>query len=197
MWKHGLTQQTLPETQRTQILTWTKFGNNMAPHQLHSLQFLPPDGATCISCIFGHQIQSLAIRWRHLHCLQSWPPGCVTCIAPLPWIALLAVSIGLVSSSSSRKSYFGGFLWLTSIAQQRIALYLITAHSTVLTCVPLSLSLTQPTPPCFKCFSNCFDWSAMKMPNMLMDTTDHPKKREQILTWSICYSILCQPLEGS
>ena len=75
---------------------------------LHYLQIWPPDGATCISCKFGHQmaqlglVQNFVIRWRHLHCLQNWPPGCVTCIATLLWIVLLAlsVSIDLVSSSA-------------------------------------------------------------------------------------------------
>ena len=72
---------------------------------LHCLQIWPPDGTTCISCQFGHQmalVQNLVISWCHLHCFQSWPPDCVTCIATLPWIALLAlsVSIELVSSSA-------------------------------------------------------------------------------------------------
>ena len=52
-------------------------------------QIWPPDGATCISCKFCHQlaqialVQNLVIRWRHLHCLQSLPQGSVTCIATL------------------------------------------------------------------------------------------------------------------
>ena len=66
--------KTLPEAQRTQILTpW--LGLNLATtwHLLHYLQFWPPDGATCISCKFGHQlapfelVANLATRWRHLH----------------------------------------------------------------------------------------------------------------------------------
>ena len=61
-------------------VTWTKFGNNMAP-----LAF----------------VANLTTRWRHLHKLQIWPPD-GTCIATLLWIALLAlsVSIDLVSSSA-------------------------------------------------------------------------------------------------
>ena len=117
-------------------VTWTKFGNNMAPlalfanlatrwSHLHMLQIWPPDGTTCISCKFGHQmalVQNLVISWRHLHCFQSWPPDCVTCIATLPWIALLALSasIELVSSSArvtSVKSTKG--LSLTDIRTQR------------------------------------------------------------------------------
>ena len=51
---------------------------------------------------FGHQVQNLVIRWRHLHWFQCCPPGWVTCIATLPGIALLALSVGidLVSSSA-------------------------------------------------------------------------------------------------
>ena len=83
-------------------VTWTNFVNNMAPLALVA------NLATCISCIFGHQVtqrglvQNLVMRWCHLHCLQSWPLGWVTCIATLLWIALLAlsVSIELVSSSA-------------------------------------------------------------------------------------------------
>ena len=32
----------------------------------HQGRIWPPDGATCFSCIFGHQVQNLVIRWRHL-----------------------------------------------------------------------------------------------------------------------------------
>ena len=51
---------------------------------------------------FGHQVQNLVIRWRHLHWFQCCPPGWVTCIATLPGIALLTLSVGidLVSSSA-------------------------------------------------------------------------------------------------
>ena len=52
-------------------VTWIKLGNNMAPHtlvanlatrwrHLHKLQIWPPDGATCISYKFGHQMAPLA-----------------------------------------------------------------------------------------------------------------------------------------
>ena len=40
-------------------------------HNLNCLQSWPPDGATCISCKFGHQmaplalVANLATRWRH------------------------------------------------------------------------------------------------------------------------------------
>ena len=61
---------------------------------------------------FGHQVQNLVIRWRHLHWFQCCPPGWVTCIATLPGIALLTLSVGidLVSSSArvtSVKSHKG------------------------------------------------------------------------------------------
>ena len=48
-------------------------------------------------------VRNLVIRWRQLHCLESWPPGCVTCIATLPWIALLALSVGIELVSSSTR----------------------------------------------------------------------------------------------
>ena len=54
---------------------------------LHKLQIWPPDGATCISCKFGHQMALLALfanlatRWSHLHKLQIWPPDGTTCIS--------------------------------------------------------------------------------------------------------------------
>ena len=70
-------KQTLPEAQRTQKLTqWLgiKFSNNMAPLAFKfSCIYWAPDGATCISCKFGHQMAPLAIvinlttRWHHLH----------------------------------------------------------------------------------------------------------------------------------
>ena len=52
-------------------VTWIKLGNNMAPltlvanlatrwRHLHYLQIWPPDGATCVSCKFGHQMAPLA-----------------------------------------------------------------------------------------------------------------------------------------
>ena len=64
----------------------------------------PLDGATCISCKFGHHM-----HMHHLHCFQSCPSGCVTCIATLPWIALLAllVSIELSARVTSVKSTQG------------------------------------------------------------------------------------------
>ena len=79
-------------------VTWTKFGNNMAPlalvtnlairwRHLHHLQIWSPDGATCISCRFGHKMVPLALvphlatRWHHLHYLQIWPPDGTTCIS--------------------------------------------------------------------------------------------------------------------
>ena len=81
---------------------------------LHCFPSWPPDCITCIatkwrhllSWKFGKQmaqlglVQNLVIWWHHLHCLQSWPPGCVTCIATLPWIALLALSVGIELVSS-------------------------------------------------------------------------------------------------
>ena len=51
------------------------------------MQIWPPDGATCISCKFDHQmaplalVANLATRWRHLHWLQIWPPDGATCIS--------------------------------------------------------------------------------------------------------------------
>ena len=45
----------------------------------------------------------LATRWRYLHYLQVWPPGGASCIAILPWIALLAVSVGIELVSSSAR----------------------------------------------------------------------------------------------
>ena len=55
---------------------------------------------------FGHQVQNLVIRWRHLHWFQCCPPGWVTCIATLPGITLLALSvcIELVSSAARVRS---------------------------------------------------------------------------------------------
>ena len=79
--------KTLPEAQRTQKLTpW--LGLNLATtwHLLHLLQIWPPDGATCNSCKFGHQMAPLALdtnlatRWHHLHQLQIWPSDGATCI---------------------------------------------------------------------------------------------------------------------
>ena len=46
-------------------VTWIKFGNNITPLEL---QIWPPDGATCMSSKFGHQmvpLESLALP----HCL--------------------------------------------------------------------------------------------------------------------------------
>ena len=53
-------------------------------HQMVSLQFWLPDGATCIR-------------------LPYWPPGCVVCIATLPWNVLLALSVSIQLVSSSAK----------------------------------------------------------------------------------------------
>ena len=42
-------------------------------HHLHKFKIWPPDGTTCISSKFGHQmvplvlVANLAIRWHHLH----------------------------------------------------------------------------------------------------------------------------------
>ena len=66
-------------------ITWIKLGKNMAPltlvanlatswRHLHGLQIWPPDGATCISCKFVHQMALLALviklatRLYNLHC---------------------------------------------------------------------------------------------------------------------------------
>ena len=51
-------------------LTWIELGNKIAPltlvaylatrwRQLHYLQIWPPDGTTCISCKYGHQMAPL------------------------------------------------------------------------------------------------------------------------------------------
>ena len=51
-------------------VTWIKFSNNMAPlalianlatrwRHLQYLQIWPPDGTTCMSCKFGHQMAPL------------------------------------------------------------------------------------------------------------------------------------------
>ena len=53
-------------------VTWIKFSKNMAPlalvanlptrwRHLYSSQMWPPDGAFCIFCKFGHQIEPLAL----------------------------------------------------------------------------------------------------------------------------------------
>ena len=60
------------------------------------MQICSPDGATCISSKFGHQMASvelvlkLATRLHH-------------CIATFPWIALLALSVGIELASSSAR----------------------------------------------------------------------------------------------
>ena len=67
-------KQTLPEAQRTQKLTLRR-GLKLAKtwRHLHYLQIWPPDGATCISCKYGHQmaplalVANLATIWHHLH----------------------------------------------------------------------------------------------------------------------------------
>ena len=54
---------------------------------LHKLQICPQDGATYISCKFGHKmvplalVANLATRWHHLHYFQICPPDGVTCIS--------------------------------------------------------------------------------------------------------------------
>ena len=80
--------QTLPEAQQTQKLTlWLGLNLLTLWHHFHQLQIWPPDGATCISCKFDHQmaplalVANLATRWRHLHWLQIWPPDGATCIS--------------------------------------------------------------------------------------------------------------------
>ena len=53
---------------------------------LHYLQIWPPDGATCISCKFGHQmaplalVANLATRW---HWFKIWSSAGATCIPKL------------------------------------------------------------------------------------------------------------------
>ena len=91
---------------------------------IHWLQFWPLalKANLATSWKFGHQVQNLVIRWRHLHWFQCCPPGWVTCIATLPGIALLTLSVGidLVSSSArvtSVKSAKG--VSLTDIRTQR------------------------------------------------------------------------------
>ena len=54
---------------------------------LLQLQIWPPDGTTCISCKFDHQMAPLALApnlattWRHLLQLQIQPPDGDTCIS--------------------------------------------------------------------------------------------------------------------
>ena len=62
---------------------------------LHKLQIWPPDGTTCISSKFVHQMALLALALKLTTRLHH-------CIATLPWIALLAFSVNfeLVSSSA-------------------------------------------------------------------------------------------------
>ena len=78
---------------------------------IHWLQFWPLalKANLVTSCKFGHQVQNLVIRWRHLHWFQCCPPGWVSCIATLPGIALLTLSVGidLVSSSARGPGYLG------------------------------------------------------------------------------------------
>ena len=64
---------------------------------------------------FGHQVQNLVIRWRHLHWFQCCPPGWVTCIATLPGIALLTLSVGIDLVSSSAR--------VTSVKFQKFVLH--------------------------------------------------------------------------
>ena len=96
VWRENIARGTTdPEID---FVTWTEFGNNMAPlalvahlatrwRHLHLLQIWPPDGTTYISCKFGHQmallalVVNLATRWRYLHQLQICPPGGATCIS--------------------------------------------------------------------------------------------------------------------
>ena len=58
-------------------VTWTKFTDHIA---------WSPNGTTCSSCKFGHQMAPLALftnlatRWRQLHQFQIWPPDGATCI---------------------------------------------------------------------------------------------------------------------
>ena len=163
----GTTATTDPEIDS---VTWTKFGNNMAPLALvanlttrwrhmpfasrrfcdrmmpyiwsymiiHRLQFWPPGGATCTDCKFGHQKEPLAsvANWATISCIgskfgQVAPLALVLklatrlhhCIATLPWIALLALSVGieLVSSSARVTSVKSQkrLVWVTDIRTQR------------------------------------------------------------------------------
>ena len=73
--------KTLPEAQWTQKLTpWLNLTTSW--RHLHYLQIWPPDGATCISCKFGH------LHWRRIWSLVAnlatkfkiWSSGGATCI---------------------------------------------------------------------------------------------------------------------
>ena len=110
-----LMTKTFPEAQRTQGIE----------SHMHWFQIWPQ----CISSKFDHQVTPLALvpnlanMQCHLYWLQFWPQGGATCIsykfghqvAPLAliWIALLSVSIALLSSSArvtSVKSAKGQFV---------------------------------------------------------------------------------------
>ena len=51
------------------------------------LALVLPDGTTCISCKFDHQmvplalVAKLATRWRYLHELKIWPQDSTVCIS--------------------------------------------------------------------------------------------------------------------
>ena len=69
-----------------------------------------------------------------MRCLQSWPPGCVTCIATLPWIALLALSVGIELVSSSviinkiyKHQLFSDFLQIGSKFGHQVAPFALFA----------------------------------------------------------------------
>ena len=95
-------KKTLPEAQRTQKLTLgLALVANLTTRwrHLHQLQIWPTDGATCISCKFGHQmaplalVANLATRWHHLHELQSLPPDGTTCKFSHLMVPLVLVKI--------------------------------------------------------------------------------------------------------
>ena len=69
-------------------------------HYLHKLQIWQPDSASCISCIFGHQlaqlglVQNLVIRSCHLHYLVS---NLATRLCHLHCLIAVECPIGIIS----------------------------------------------------------------------------------------------------